>query len=150
MMLSGKGVYPSLSILYNDSPQPGGVYNTANFTGAVHPDALANFANRFTSGSAAMFNCSLNQAVSLVQSGHPILYWGWSRYEVRYRGNGGHGDHVKLILGYHNGWFHVYDPCYNSYNEGSHGMNGFDFGANSWQPWSRIAADWHNWAVTNY
>ena len=134
MMLSGKGIYPGLRTLFNNLPQAGGAYSVAGFRGAIRPDALTNYAHNWDSGVRNIWGSSLSQAVQLVLSGHPILYWGWSRYESAYTGNGGHGDHIKLILGYNNGWFHIYDPCYYGYGEGSHGMNGFDFGANSWQP----------------
>ena len=146
MLLSGEGKYPGLRTLYNNLPQYGGVYSSANFRGPVTPDALASFGRNWDSNLQSVSGRSINQLADLVASGHPVLYYGWSLYEGAYQGK---GNHIKVMLGYHNGYFHIYDPCYNSYWEGSHHYGNFDYGANSWQSIVKVASEYRGWAVSS-
>ncbi|MEY8441558.1 C39 family peptidase, partial [Lactobacillaceae bacterium 24-114] len=146
MLLSGEGKYPGLRTLYNNLPQYGGVYSSANFRGPVTPDALAAFGRNWDSNLQSVSGYSINQLADLVASGHPVLYYGWSLYEGAYQGK---GNHIKVMLGYHNGYFHIYDPCYNSYWEGSHHYGIFDYGANSWQSIGKVASEYRGWAVSS-
>ena len=148
MLLSIKNVWPGLGRLYNTLPQAGGVYNVGAFSGIIPIYSLANYARQFNAGVTNVSGSSLAQLSNLVISGHPVLYYGWSSYERAY----GRRNHAKLIVGAHNGLYHVFDPCYFSSGQRGYSMgrNAYDWGAESWQTWGNIASEYNGSALTIY
>ena len=148
MLLSIKNVWPGLGRLYNTLPQAGGVYNVGSFSGIIPSYSLANYARQFNAGVTNASGSSLAQLSNLVLSGHPVLYYGWSSYERAY----GRRNHAKVIVGAHNGLYHVFDPCYFSRGQRGYSMgrNAYDWGADSWQTWNNIASEYNGSALTIY
>jgi uncharacterized protein YvpB/glucan-binding YG repeat protein len=146
MLLSIKNEWPSLSYLYNTLPQYGGVYSAANFRGILSIDSLAAYAQKFDSNIKNIKGASLGDLSNVVLSGHPVLYYGWSSYETVWTGR----NHAKLIIGAHNGYYHVIDPCYfyRSQRAYTMGDNRYDWGADSWQTWGNIASEYAGSALT--
>ena len=146
MLLSIKNEWPSLSYLYATLPQYGGVYSVANFRGILPIDTLAAYAQKFDSNIKNLKGASLGDLSNIVLSGHPVLYYGWSSYETVWTGR----NHAKLIIGAHNGLYHVIDPCYFYRSQGAHTMGGnrYDWGADSWRTWGDIASEYAGSALT--
>ena len=146
MLLSIKNEWPSLSYLYATLPQYGGVYSVANFRGILSIDTLAAYAQKFDANVKNLKGASLGNLSNIVLSGHPVLYYGWSSYETVWTGR----NHAKLIIGAHNGLYHVIDPCYFYRSQGAHTMGGnrYDWGADSWRTWGDIASEYAGSALT--
>ena len=146
MLLSIKNEWPSLSYLYATLPQYGGVYSAANFRGILPIDTLAAYAQKFDSNIKNLRGASLGDLSNIVLSGHPVLYYGWSSYETVWTGR----NHAKLIIGAHNGMYHVVDPCYFYRPQGAYTMGGnrYDWGADSWRTWGDIASEYAGSALT--
>ena len=146
MLLSIKNEWPSLSYLYATLPQYGGVYSAANFRGILPIDTLAAYAQKFDSNIKNLRGASLGDLSNIVLSGHPVLYYGWSSYETVWTGR----NHAKLIIGAHNGMYHVVDPCYFYRSQGAYTMGGnrYDWGADSWRTWGDIASEYAGSALT--
>ncbi|MBD5090831.1 MAG: KxYKxGKxW signal peptide domain-containing protein [Lactobacillus sp.] len=148
MLLSIKNNWPSLRYLYNTIPQYGGVYSTNNFRGIIPINSFANYAHQFDAGIRNVTGSSLAQLSNIVLSGHPVLYYGWSSYETVWTGR----NHAKVIIGAHNGLYHVIDPCYYSRSQSAYtmGRNAYDWGADSWQTWGNIASEYSGSAIALY
>ena len=146
MLLSIKNEWPSLSYLYATLPQYGGVYSVANFRGILSIDTLAAYAQKFDANVRNLKGASLNNLSNTVLSGHPVLYYGWSSYESAYARR----NHAKLIIGAHNGLYHIIDPCYFYRSQGAHTMGGnrYDWGADSWRTWGDINSEYAGSALT--
>lgn len=149
ILLSTKGKYFNLGYAYNHVPQAGGVYNTGAFSGIISAQSLAWWAYQNIDNSVRnICGSSLSSIASLVASGHPVLYYGFSSYERAY----GNRNHAKVIIGEGNGYFHVLDPCY--WNRGQRaytmGGNGYDTGADSWRSWGSVASEYNGSAITIY
>ncbi|MBT8856181.1 C39 family peptidase [Lactobacillus delbrueckii] len=134
-LLSIKSRSFNMRYAYNNLPQYGGVYSTANFHGLLSASSLTNYMKKFDSGFTNITGSSMAKIESVVKSGHPVLYYGFSSYETYFRSK----HHAKVIAGYKNGRFLVYDPCYYSAGSGSSHRNAYDYGAIAWvpvfQPW---------------
>ncbi|EHE88854.1 hypothetical protein SNR23_07330 [Lactobacillus delbrueckii subsp. bulgaricus] len=61
----------------------------------------------------------------------------FSSYETYFRDK----HHAKVIAGYKNGRFLVYDPCYYSAGSGSSHRNAYDYGAIALVPVSTVARE---------
>lgn len=146
MLLSIKNEWPGLSYLYSTLPQYGGVFNVGNFRGIIPIDSLVAYAKRFDSKIQNCKWASLATLSDIVLSGRPVLYYGWSSYERAY----GNRNHAKIIIGAHNGLYHVIDPCYYGRWQRGHSMGGnaYDWGADSWQTWGSIASEYNGSALT--
>ena len=149
MLLSTKGKFFNLGYAYNHVPQSGGVYNTGAFSGIIPAGALAWWAYKNIDSSVRdISGKDLSQIASIVATGHPVLYYGFSSFERMY----GNRNHAKVIIGESNGYFHVLDPCYWGRGQGAHSMGGnaYDTGADSWRSWGSVASEYNGSAITIY
>ena len=124
--------------------QAGNVYNGAGFYLIIQPNSLVELAHHFDSSVRNISGSSVQQIIDTINSGRPVLYYGYSRYERSYA----HHNHAKVIVGYQNGWFRVFDPCYSYASQGSFGWNAFDYGAKSWITVSQFAREYAGQAIT--
>ena len=158
MLMSVKNVYPSLGTLIADLPkepgtpggQTGNQYSGVGFTHVITAAALTNYAHRWSKDVRNISGTSLSGLIREVQSGHPVLYYGYSAYDA-----GGARNHCKVIYGYNNktGLFHVYDPLYGHrgrWAAGTTGHNRYDLGYNAWVSWGSIASEYAGNALTIY
>ena len=136
-LLSIKSRSFNMRYAYNNLPQYGGVYSTANFRGLLSVSSLTNYMKKFDGGFTNITGISMAEIQSVVKSGHPVLYYGFSSYETYFRDK----HHAKVIAGYKNGRFLVYDPCYYSAGSGSSHRNAYDYGAIAWVPVSTVARE---------
>ncbi|WP_251575783.1 C39 family peptidase [Limosilactobacillus agrestimuris] len=124
--------------------QAGNVYNGVGFYLIIQPDSLVELAHHFDSSVRNISGSSVRQIIDTINSGRPVLYYGYSRYERSYA----HHNHAKVIVGYQNGWFRIFDPCYSYASQGSFGWNAFDYGAKSWITVSQFAREYAGQAIT--
>lgn len=136
-LLSIKNRSFNMRYAYNNLPQYGGVYSTVSFRGLLSVSSLTNYMKKFDSGFTNITGSSMAKIESVVKSGHPVLYYGFSSYETYFRSK----HHAKVIAGYKNGRFLVYDPCYYSAGSGSSHRNAYDYGAIAWVPVSTVARE---------
>lgn len=136
-LLSIKSRSFNMRYAYNNLPQYGGVYSTANFRGLLSVSSLTNCMKKFDGGFTNITGSSMAEIQSVVKSGHPVLYYGFSSYETYFRDK----HHAKVIAGYKNGRFLVYDPCYYSAGSGSSHRNVYDYGAIAWVRVSTVARE---------
>ena len=136
-LLSIKNRSFNMRYAYNNLPQYGSVYSTASFRGLLSASSLTNYMKKFDSGFTNITGSSMAKIESVVKSGHPVLYYGFSSYETYFRSK----HHAKVIAGYKNGRFLVYDPCYYSAGSGSSHRNAYDYGAIAWVPVSTVARE---------
>ena len=163
MLLSIKNVYPNLYDLIHNEPnvygsrnqgwnggQSGDVTTGAGFNRVIQPNALSSYGQKFYGGVRDISYANLSKIAQVVQSGHPVLYYGWSAYDA-----GGNRNHCKIILGYnaHNNTFHVYDPLYGykgRWTAHSTGGNAYDLGNNAWVPAWHIQGEMNGQALSIY
>ena len=163
MLLSIKNVYPNLYDLIHNEPnvygsrnqgwnggQSGNVTTGAGFDHVIQPNALSSYGQKFYGGIRDISYTNLSKIAQVVQSGHPVLYYGWSAYDA-----GGNRNHCKVILGYnaHNNTFHVYDPLYGykgRWTAHSTGGNAYDLGNNAWVPAWHIQGEMSGQALSIY
>lgn len=145
MLLSAKEYIP-WNYAYNllQGRQGGDIYSGAGFSRVIQPGSLVELARHFDSSVRDISGSSVQDIINLVNSGHPVEYYGYSRYENRYWSH----NHCKVIVGYQNGWFRVYDPCYYYASQGSTGMNAFDYGAKAWITTAQFAREYAGQAIT--
>ena len=125
------------------------MYNTGAFSGIIPAGALAWLAYKNIDSSVRdISGKDLSQIASIVATGHPVLYYGFSSFERMY----GNRNHAKVIIGESNGYFHVLDPCYWGRGQGAHSMGGnaYDTGADSWRSWGSVASEYNGSAITIY
>lgn len=127
-LLSIKNRSFNMQYAYSNLPQVGSVFSTANFGGLLAASTLTSYMKRFDSGFTNITGNSVSRIKSIVKSGHPVLYYGFSSYEIRFYRK----QHAKVIVGYQNGRFLIYDPCYYSAGSGSSYRNAYDYGARAW------------------
>ena len=126
------------------SRQSGNIYTGAGFSLIIQPDSLVELAHHFDSSVRNISGSSVQDIINIINSGHPVEYYGFSAYERTYW----HRNHAKVIVGYQNGWFRVFDPCYGYATQGSMGMNSFDYGAKSWITTAQFAREYAGQAIT--
>ena len=163
LLLSIRNVYPNLYDLIHNEPnvygsrnqgwsggQSGNVVTGAGFNHVIQPNALSAYGRKFFGGVRDISYTNLSNIARVVQSGHPVLYYGWSAYDA-----GGNRNHCKIILGYNarNKSFHVYDPLYGyrgRWTAHSTGGNAYDLGNNAWVPAWHIQREMSGQAVSIY
>ena len=151
MLMSIKGENLNLWYAYSHEPQAG-VFNGVGFTRVISANNLTNYMRQFDGGFRNISGSSIDQIKNLVNSGHPVLYYGYSSYEYSYAWK----NHCKVIVGYSNGKFHIYDPCYYGQYDGpnTRGHGHYDLGADQWRTESQLAAEYYgnngSGAVTIY
>ncbi|KRL61724.1 C39 family peptidase [Lactobacillus psittaci] len=129
--------------------QDGNPYTGAGFTRVILSKRLMEYAHQLGDNKVKdISGASLSSIASLVQGGHPVLYYGWSSYNGNGRGTDSYGrNHCKVILGYNpaNNTFLVHDPLYRYkyFTKGGGGQregiyNGYDLGPIAWVSASSI------------
>ena len=124
--------------------QSGNIYTGAGFRLVIQPDSLVDLAHHFDSSVRNISGSSVQDIINIINSGHPVEYYGYSRYENTYWAR----NHCKVIVGYQNGWFRVFDPCYAYANQGSFGWNAYDYGAKGWITTAQFAREYAGQAIT--
>ncbi len=145
MMLSPKeyiNIPYALNLL--SARQAGNIYTGAGFWRIIQPDSLVDLAHHFDSTVTNISGSSINDIINIVNSGRPVLYYGYSSFEQSYAFR----NHAKVIVGYQNGWFRVYDPCYALENEGPQGRNAYDYGPKGWITTAQLAREYAGQAIT--
>lgn len=132
--------------------QKGNVYTGEGFGYVISPEALAKYARTYKTGKNVVNISSKKLTVGdlrmYVQGGKPVLYYGFSSYQKP-------GDkvrnHCKVITGYKNGKFLVFDPLYYSKNDGA-GTGGknmnYDHGAIAWLSKATVQKEFCHKAIT--
>ena len=145
MLLSPKE-YINLSYGYNllQARQSGNIYTCAGFSLVIQPNSLVELAHHFDSSVRNISGSSVQDIINIINSGHPVEYYGYSRYENTYWAR----NHCKVIVGYQNGWFRIFDPCYNYASQGSSGWNAYDYGAKGWITTAQFAREYAGQAIT--
>lgn len=140
MLLGSKNIRPDLRTMQNNLPmypsnpegQQGNVYTGVGFGWVIKPNALAAYGRSFGGNVGVLNSEQTYQIINRVLNDQPVLYYGYSSYQkdaVR--------NHCKVIAGYKDGKFLVYDPLYYSADAGpmSGGGNAaYDRGARAWVP----------------
>lgn len=124
--------------------QSGNIYTGAGFRLVIQPDSLVDLAHHFDSSVRNISGSSVQDIINIINSGHPVEYYGYSRYENTYWAR----NHCKVIVGYQNGWFRIFDPCYNYASQGSSGWNAYDYGAKGWITTAQFAREYAGQAIT--
>ncbi|URL61131.1 C39 family peptidase [uncultured bacterium] len=149
----------SLRYLYNHLPQAyntkggqaGNAYGTSGFRHVIKPYALARYGRRFDKNIKNISGASVNDIKMYVQSGHPVLYYGYSSYQLPGDPN---RNHCKVITAYNakKNAFLVYDPLYFS-EYGAPGTQGrnmrFDRGARFWYSLPMFAQEYAHFNGSN-
>ena len=147
MMLSPKRyINWSYALSLLQARQAGDIYSGVGFSRVIQPGALVDLAHHFDASVRDISGSSVQTIIDTVLAGHPVEYYGYSHYENRYWSH----NHCKVIVGYQNGWFRVYDPCYNYASQGSSGWNAFDYGAKGWITTAQFAREYAGQAITVY
>ncbi|MDT2848748.1 C39 family peptidase [Vagococcus carniphilus] len=139
MALRSKGVSVDLRYAMDNMPMypqyPGGqigksVYTGEGFKRVIQPQELTNYMKRWYPKVYNISGASSQIIINHILEGNPVLYYGYSSYQVDNARN-----HVKVILGYKNNSFLIYDPLYYSKFAGA-GTAGkhpiYDRGAMHW------------------
>ncbi|WP_267202223.1 KxYKxGKxW signal peptide domain-containing protein [Limosilactobacillus kribbianus] len=126
--------------------QSGNLVNGAGFSIIIQPNSLVELAHHFDPTVRNISGSSVSDIINWVNAGHPVQYYGYSSYERSYA----HRNHNKVIVGYRNGYFRIYDPCYWSTADGwySRGGNAYDYGAMAWVPVSQFSREYAGQAIT--
>ena len=135
--------------------QIGNPYTGAGFKSVINAQSLTAYAHQLgDSRINDISGVSLTNIAKLVESGHPVLYYGWSSYD----GGGNKArNHCKVIFGYNasNNTFLVDDPLYQykHFYKGGGGeregiYNGYDLGPISWVSASSISREFRGNALT--
>lgn len=112
--------------------QKGNVCTGEGFNWVITPGSLVNYAKIWYKNVSNISNVSTQNLVDRIINGNPVLYYGYSSYQVNTIRN-----HCKVIAGYRDNQFLVYDPLYysSSAKAGSGGPNKtYGCGAMTWVP----------------
>ncbi|OFT97980.1 GW dipeptide domain-containing protein [Aerococcus sp. HMSC23C02] len=156
MLLGAKDVDFNLDTLIRNTPmypsdpngQKGDVFTGQGFGWVINPKGLTNYLKTYYSGVKNITGASTQEIIDTVLGGNPVLYYGYSSYQKP-------GDyvrnHCKVITGYKNNAFRVYDPLYSNANKGA--MTGgknpaYDLGAKHWLPISKFNLEYNGQAIT--
>lgn len=126
--------------------QAGNLVTGAGFSVIIQPNSLVELAHHFDPTVRNISGSSVSDIISWINAGHPVQYYGYSSYERSYA----HRNHNKVIVGYRNGYFRIYDPCYWSTADGwySRGGNAYDYGAMAWVSVSQFSREYAGQAIT--
>lgn len=154
MALRSKGVSVNLKYAMDNMPMypqyPGGqigknVYTGEGFKRVIQPDELTKYMRRWYSKVYNISGASSQVITNHILDGNPVLYYGYSSYQKDSARN-----HVKVILGYKNNRFLIYDPLYFSQTAGP-GSGGkhpkYDRGAMHWLPVSEFNKEYNGNAI---
>lgn len=153
MLLRSKGVKVDLRAAQDNLPmypqyaggQKGNVYTGYGFGWVITPGTLTDYMKRWYPNVRNISGYSADQIVNEILKGKPVLYYGYSSYQVDTVRN-----HCKVIAGYKNGQFLVYDPLYYSASSGPGTGGGnmkYDRGAMHWLPMSNFKAEYNKKAI---
>lgn len=153
MLLRYKGKTVDLNYVQDHLPmyptdkggQKGNVYTGAGFGWVITPGSLASYAKRWYKNVSNISNVSTQNIVDRIINGNPVLYYGYSSYQTNTIRN-----HCKVIAGYKDNKFLVYDPLYysSSAKAGSGGPNkAYDRGAMAWVSITDFSKEWDGRAV---
>lgn len=156
MILGSKGINADPKTMQDNLPmypanpdgQKGDVYTGQGFGWVIEPNALATYGQTFGRNTVDISGESTTQIINRVLSGQPVLYYGFSSYQVDSDTN---RNHCKVIAGYQDGKFLVYDPLYYSADDGA-GSGGknmkYDNGARAWITVGQYNAEKDGRAIT--
>lgn len=153
MLLRYKGKNVDLKYVQDNLPmypkdkggQKGNVYTGEGFGWVITPGSLANYAKRWYKNVSNISNVSTQNLVDRIINGNPVLYYGYSSYQANTIRN-----HCKVIAGYRDNQFLVYDPLYysSSAKAGSGGPNKtYDRGAMAWVSITDFSKEWDGRAI---
>ena len=128
MLIESRGIHVDLKYAQDTLPmypankdgQLGNVYTGAGFGFVIKPSGLVRHAHKWTNAVYNISGSSTQQIIDTVLNGQPVLYYGFSGYQVDNVRN-----HCKVIVGYKDGKFKVHDPLYMRVSDGpgSRGTN---------------------------
>lgn len=140
MPLRSKGVNVDLKYAQDNLPmypahpggQKGNVYTGEGFGWVIKPYALVEYMKNWYPNVYDITGASTNRIIDEVLAGNPVMFYGYSGYQVDSDKN---RNHVKVIAGYKDNKFLVYDPLYFNETDGA-GSNGtnpkYNRGAKHW------------------
>lgn len=153
MVLRSKGASVDLKYALDNLPMypkyPGGQigspYTGVGFQRVIQPQELTNYMKRWYSKVYYIPGASSQEIANHILDGNPVLYYGYSSYQSSNTRN-----HVKVIAGYKNNQFLIYDPLYFNKNSGP-GTSGkhpiYDRGAMHWLPVSEFNKEYGGRAI---
>lgn len=86
--------------------QDGNIQNGEGFTRIIQPSALVPYLQAYDSAVTNFNGATMHDIIKEILNGHAVMYYGVSAYDP-YNHN-----HIKVITGYKNGNFRIYDPLY--------------------------------------
>lgn len=155
MPLRSKGVNVDLKYAQDHLPmypshpggQKGNVYTGEGFGWVIKPYALVEYMRNWYPNVCDISGSSTNRLINEILEGNPVMFYGYSSYQVDSDKN---RNHVKVIAGYQNNKFLVYDPLYYSANDGA-GTGGknmkYDRGAKHWISVSDFNKEYNGQAI---
>ena len=138
----------------NPNGQQGDPYTGAGFGWVINSTGLTNYDHKWDNNVVDVSGASIATLKSLVLSGHPVLYYGWSSYQNLDADK--NRNHCKVIVGFKDGKFKVQDPLYDprfagagdgGMHEGVHNF-GYDNGKEYWSSIEKLAAEYNGHALT--
>ncbi|MFZ6625784.1 C39 family peptidase [Vagococcus fluvialis] len=155
MPLRSKGVNVDLKYAQDHLPmypahpggQKGNVYTGEGFGWVIKPYALVEYMKNWYPYVYDISGSDTTRLKNEVLDGNPVMFYGYSSYQVDSDKN---RNHVKVIAGYKDGKFLVYDPLYYSANDGA-GTGGkhmkYDRGAKHWISVSDFNKEYNGQAI---
>lgn len=130
MLIESRGIHVDLKYAQDTLPmyptnkdgQLGDVYTGAGFGFVIKPSGLVRHAHKWTNAVYDISGSSTQKIIDTILNGQPVLYYGFSGYQVPGDYN---RNHCKVIVGYKDGKFKVHDPLYMRASDGpgSRGTN---------------------------
>lgn len=124
--------------------QKGNVYNGVGFGWVIKPSGLARYARNWNPNVVEVTGISVQGIKEKIDADKPVLYYGYSSYDVSAR------NHIKVIVGYNDNGFYIYDPLYYSETGGAmtRGRNKYDRGAKAWVSYAEFKSEWEGKAIS--
>ena len=154
MLIESRGIHVELKDAQDTLPmypankdgQLGNVYTGEGFGFVIKPSGLVRHAHKWTNAVYNISGSSTQQIIDTVLNGQPVLYYGFSGYQVDNVRN-----HCKVIVGYKDGKFKVHDPLYMRASDGlgSRGTNKtYSRGAIHWITIAQFNQEYQGNAIT--
>lgn len=154
MLIESRGIHVDLKYAQDTLPmypankdgQLGNVYTGEGFGFVIKPSGLVRHAHKWTNAVYNISGSSTQQIIDTVLNGQPVLYYGFSGYQVDNVRN-----HCKVIVGYKDGKFKVHDPLYMRASDGpgSRGTNKtYSRGAIHWITIAQFNQEYQGNAIT--